>query len=259
MLPVIQFIGFTIPTGLLFAVFAFVLGSELGARSLGRAAPPNLRTQWRDAFGTGSFMALAAGLVGARLGYALKYLPLYLTAPGMLLSIRPGTLAPIPGLLVAGVVLIVYLHRRRVPLALIADAAAIGVVAGLIVWYVGQFFTGADYGTPTVLPWGVELWGTARHPVQIYAAVLQAAILIFLWRYQATALPGATFWLAVALLGLETLLLDAFRADVQTWIGGIRVGQASALAVMLAALYVLSFYVRRREARHAAVSSTVHE
>lgn len=258
-MPVIQFLGFTIPTGPLFAVLAFVLGSELGARALGRVAPPNQRPQWREAFGTGSFLALAAGLVGARLGYALQYLPLYLAAPGMLLSIRPGTLAPIPGMLVAGVVLIVYVRWRRVPLAFIADAAAIGVVGGLIVWYVGQYSTGADYGMPTVLPWGVDLWGTARHPVQIYAAVLQAAILLFLWRYQATALPGETFWLAAALLGLETLLLDAFRADVQTWIGGIRVGQVSALAVMLAALYVLSFYVRRRKARHVAVGTTVHE
>ena len=75
----------------------------------------------------------------------------------------------------------------------------------------------------TALPWGVELWGTSRHPVQIYAAVLQVAILFFLWRYQATALPGETFWLAVALIGIETLWLDAFRADVQTWMGGIRV------------------------------------
>ena len=186
MLPVIQFLGFTIPIGPLFAVLAFVLGSELGARALGRAAPPNQRPQWRDAFGTGSFLALAAGLVGCAAGLRTSVSSaLSSGARHVAVDSSRHAGAHSRSLSLRCVILMLYLRRKGVPLASIADAAAIGVAGGLIVWHVGQFLTGADYGTPTALPWGVELWGTSRHPVQIYAAVLQVADPV-----SSLALPG---------------------------------------------------------------------
>jgi phosphatidylglycerol:prolipoprotein diacylglycerol transferase len=140
---------------------------------------------------------------------------------------------------------VLYLRRKGIPLAYIADASAVGAVGGLLIWQIRQFLIGLDYGAPTGMPWGLNQWGVMRHPVQLYGAVVLAAILWFLWRYVNAAMPGEPFWLAVALLGLETLLLDVFRADPDTTWGGIRIGQVIALATLVAALYVLSFYRRQ--------------
>lgn len=56
-----------------------------------------------------------------------------------------------------------------------------GFAAGVAIGRWGCFLTGLPdetYGTPTSLPWGVDLGdGIARHPVQIYESVAMAAFL----------------------------------------------------------------------------------
>jgi prolipoprotein diacylglyceryltransferase len=56
------------------------------------------------------------------------------------------------------------------------------LAAAVVVGRIGCFFAGLDdmtYGTPTMLPWGVDFGdGIARHPVQLYESVAMAAFLI---------------------------------------------------------------------------------
>ncbi len=194
MFPVIRFLGFTLPVGPAFAVFAFYLGSELGARALSRSAPNDQREKWRDLFSSASFIALAVGVIGARVGYAAQYYQLYLASPQLLLSIRPGTLALIPGLLAGGAAEFFYLQRKGITFAASADAVAMGATGALAVLSLRNFLTGSDYGVPTELPWGVNLWLTTRHPVQLYEMALLLLVLVMLWRHRPLALPGETFW-----------------------------------------------------------------
>ena len=259
MFPVIRFLGFTLPVGPVFAVLAFYMGSELGARALGRAAPEQQRGKWWSLFSNASFVAAAVGLIGARLGYAAQYYQLYLASPQLLLSIRPGTLAVIPGLLAGGAAGLFYLQRKDIALATIADAAATGATGALAVLSLRNFLTGTDYGAPTTLPWGVNLWLATRHPVQLYEMVFLLAVLVILWRYHTLALPGETFWLFVALYSFTELLVEAFRANFSTWFMGVRVAQVIALAMLLVALYVLSFYARRHGNEKIAVQHPAAE
>ena len=62
------------------------------------------------------FYALLGGLLGARLGYALRYLEVYLENPLALVSLNPRTLAPLEGLVAAGIVALIYAQRKRLPL-----------------------------------------------------------------------------------------------------------------------------------------------
>lgn len=260
MFPVIRFLGFTLPVGPAFAVLAFYIGSELGARALGRAASNEQREKWRELFSNTSFIAGTVGLMGARLGYAAQYYPLYLASPQLLLSIRPGTLAPLPGLLAGGAALLFCLYRKDIALASIADAVAIGATGALAVLSLRNFLTGSDYGAPTELPWGVQLWLTTRHPVQLYEMALLLIGLVILWRQQPLTLRGESFWLFVALYSFTELLIEAFRATVTTWWLGIRLNQVIALMALLAALYVLAFYaqIREREAQGVNAPSAIH-
>ena len=259
MFPVIRFLGFTLPVGPLFAVLAFYLGSELGARALGRVAPEQHREKWRELFSNASFIAAAVGLIGARLGYAAQYYPLYLASPQLLLSIRPSTLALLPGLLAGGAAGLFYLNRKAISLAPIADAVAIGATGALAVLSLRNFLTGDDYGAPTDLPWGVNLWLATRHPVQLYEMAFLLVVLVMLWRYHPLAWPGETFWLLIALYSFTELFVEAFRANFSTWFMGVRVVQVIALAMLLVALYVLSFYVRRHGREAIAIQQSATE
>jgi prolipoprotein diacylglyceryltransferase len=82
--------------------------------------------------------------------------------------------------------------------------------------------------------------------VQLYELFFLLVALGLLWYQQRRVVPGELFWRAVAYLSLVELGVAAFRADAQTWLLGMRMTQVIALAVLLAALYVLSFYARQR-------------
>ncbi len=110
-----------------------------------------------------------------------------------------------------------------------------------------NFLLGSDYGAPTDLPWGIDLWLDVRHPVQLYEMALLLVALGILWRYQAAARPGETLWRFVALYSAIELFVEGFRANFSTWVMGIRMAQVVALAILLVALYLLSFYTRADE------------
>ena len=247
MLPVLSVAGLTIPMGPLFWVLAFTVGSEVGGRAIARLGAkrvPSQQDQWQGLYNQAVVVALLIGLVVARVSYALRDYPLYVATPSLLLSLRPETLAVAPGIMAALAVLMAWLIRRGVGLAAATDATAVGVAAAIVIVKLGQFLTGTAYGLPTDVPWGVMLWGTLRHPVQLYEALSWFGLWLFLWwnlrRYQ----PGETFWRLLAGGSASTLILEAFHATSPTLWVGVRVPQVVALGLLLVGLYVLSFYAR---------------
>lgn len=247
MFPVLRIVGFTLPVGPLAALLAFTVGSEVGSRvTRWFASSAETAVAWSEAFGGATFYALLAGLVGARLGYALRYFDLYLAEPGLLFSLRPGTMAFMPGLVAGVAVMAFYLYRRRVPFSIMADAGAMGLLAALVIWNAGQFFTGDAYGVPGNVPWTVELWEAERHPVQLYVAAALLIGVALLWWQRRGVRPGQTFWRALLVYGTVELCFTAFRANPITWGPGIRAAQVYALMATLIAMFVLSYYARQR-------------
>lgn len=257
MWPVISFAGLTISSNLLAAVGSLLVGSELALRAITRLAPPEKQAGWSQAFNQAFWSAFLMGLAGARVSFALRFYRLYLDALQLLWSPRPGALDTGPGLVIAVIVFLLWVRRKRVPLAGAADASAVGAAGALAVLSLGRFATGAGYGSPTDVPWGVDLWGVQRHPVQLYefgAAVLVAATL---WQKLAGALPGELFWRFLLYASLSEFVLAAFRANPATWVLGIRVSQVVALALLLVALYALAFFAQMDKGAQAETAQNV--
>lgn len=244
MMPMLRIFGLTLPVAPTFILLAFVVGSDIGARALGRAAPTGQRAQWNGWFSSAAFWAAVLTLIVARLSYALLNLSLYRDSPGLLFSIRPGAFAPWPGI-IAGLSLFAWsLRRRAITWSHIGDALAVGATAAWVVLSLRDFLTGEAYGLPTTLPWGINLWQAVRHPVQLYEMVAALLVLALLWFYQTRVAPGVTFWRFVALFGVGKLLVEAFRAAALTLGPGWRIAQVEAFATLLIGLFVLSFYAR---------------
>jgi len=232
--PVIQVAGLTLQTAGVMALLAGWLGLSMAAHEAKRLGI-NGEIIW-DA----GFFGLLAGLLGARLWYVGTNWPAYQADLRQVLALNWGTLTSGPGVVIGSIIALAYLQWHAVPLARLADAVAPGLLLALAVLRVGDFLTGRVLGTPTDVPWAVEIWDVPRHPVALYEAGAILIALGIIWRWGRTqTYDGFVFLLAVFLASAARLFSEAYRLDSIRTIGGFRVAQIVALAVMWIALGVL--------------------
>ena len=155
-------------------------------------------------------------IFGGRLGYVLFYQPsYYLQKPNEILYVWQGGMAFHGGLLVVIVTGLIFTTRYKVPKLSAADVMALGVPPGLLLGRMANFINAELWGRPTDLPWGVafptqaaqlcpDVIGVcARHPSQLYEALLEGLILggVLLWlvwqrdAYKTPGLIAGTFFL----------------------------------------------------------------
>src|SRR5690606_24957443 len=72
----------------------------------------------------------------------------------------------------------------------LSDFGAPLVPIGLGAGRIGNFINGELWGAPTDVPWAVVVNGVARHPTQLYEALLEGLVLfVLLWTYSARPRP----------------------------------------------------------------------
>lgn len=135
-------------------------------------------------------VAILGVIVGGRLGYALFYkLDHYLQNPLDVFKLWEGGMSFHGGAI--GVILgLVWLAwRRKRPILQLADFLVPAVPLGLAAGRVGNFINGELWGreAPESLPWAMIFptgGDVARHPSQIYQALLEGVLLfIILWLF----------------------------------------------------------------------------
>ena len=169
-------------------------------------------------------------IVGGRLGFALFYEPAYyLGQPLQILKIWQGGMSFHGGLIGVTVAALIYGLRNRVPLASMADMMALATPPGLLLGRLANFVNAELWGRPTQAPWGVIFPGEmaqacgqavgalcARHPSQLYEAVLEGLILgaLLLWlafRGNALRQPGFLAGVFIAGYGTARFLVEFVR------------------------------------------------
>jgi phosphatidylglycerol:prolipoprotein diacylglycerol transferase len=190
--------------------------------------------------GNSVLIGLAAGVIGARLGYALQHLQAYLANPWSLFSILPDSFLPWAGLVSGLLAALLYGRRKGLPLRPSLDALAPGLAFFMISLGVSHFLSGNAYGAPADLPWSINMWSELRHPSQVYETLAAGLIFLLAWfsssRGQGT---GMNFLLVVAASACAHIFLEAFRGDSQFLAGGFRSAQVAGLVVLTAALLLM--------------------
>lgn len=195
-----------------------------------------------SAIGNMIFYSLVAGLIGARLGYALEFPALYSSSPLGLLALTPTTLSPSMGFLVGLIAFVIFIQRRGLPLRPTLDSLAPGLALFMVFLGLAHILSGDAYGAPASVPWAIRLWNEYRHPSQFYEAFL--ALTIFLAIRERFPKPdgsGLNFLLTIALSSASRAFLESFRGDSVFWPGGFREAQVIALVIM-----AISFYWMRK-------------
>ncbi len=202
------------------------------------------------------FYSLLAGLVGARLGYALEFPNVYLAKPLSLLALTPTTLSPSMGFVVGLVTFVIFIQRKGLPLHPTLDALAPGLALFMVFVGFANILSGDAYGAPTNAPWAIRLWNEYRHPSQFYESFLALVILLVIReRFPKPEGAGLNFLLTVALFSASRVFLESFRGDSVFWPGGFREAQVIALVSM-----AISFYwIRKWMNTHSTGNIKSHE
>lgn len=224
-----------------------ILGLWLGLTLAERLAP-RFKVNG-DTLSSLAFIAIIAGIIGARLSYAAQSLQAFLDKPLSLLSPTPNMLDPLGGAVIAGIAIFVYGNRKNLALWPTLDAltpllATLGIALGL-----AHLASGDAFGMPTNLPWGIYLWGTRRHPSQIYEILASGVTLWMVWpRAESTsAVDGKTFGRFAALSAGASLVIQGFRGDSTIIANGLRLEQIIAWGILAVSLWWLGRFYKDTE------------
>ncbi len=192
------------------------------------------------------FYSLVAALIGARLGYALQFLDLYLNEPIEFVALNMNTLSLPEGLLAGALVGIIYGYRKGLPLLPTLDAITPGLAVFLIFLAVAHLSSGDAFGNVSTAPWAIELWGARRHPTQVYGVVASVIILLLLLRIRRDSpFPGFVFLIFIILTSASRLFLEIFRGDSVLLMETLRRDQILYLSILAAGLIGLGMLARR--------------
>lgn len=184
------------------------------------------------------FYSLIAGIVGARLGYALNFPAAYTANPLSLLALTPTTLSPSIGLAVGLIMFVVLIQRKGLPTRPTLDSLAPGLALFMAFTGLAHILSGDAFGAPTNVPWAIRLWNEYRHPSQFYETFIALAIfLVIQMRFLKLELAGLNFLLLISLSSTSRVLLESFRGDSIFLPGGFREAQVAALIILAISLY----------------------
>ena len=239
--------------GLMYVV-GFLLGWWLAKRRCNRPDSPIKPKQVDDLV----FWVMIGVIVGGRVGYAIVYgTEQLLSDPWYLFRITEGGMSFHGGL--AGVLVAMWLYGRSLGHSLwrMTDFMAPFVPLGLGFGRIGNFINGELWGKPTDVPWAFVVDGVARHPSQLYEALLEGFLLFaILWTYSARPRP----YLAVSAMfllfyGLFRFMIEFVRLPDKdpgylAW-GWVTMGQVLSAPMIVAGIVMLLMAYRKVDTMEA--------
>jgi phosphatidylglycerol---prolipoprotein diacylglyceryl transferase len=186
--PVIVQLG---PLAIHWYALAYITGLVVGWRMVRRLVqrPPVVATALQvDDFLTWATLGV---VLGGRLGYVLFYQPgVYLSHPGSIFAVWEGGMSFHGGMLGVALAIFIFCRRNRISILGFGDRVSVAAPIGLGLGRVANFINGELWGrdAPDWLPWAMKfprapdcpVFPTvcaARHPSQIYEALLEGVIL----------------------------------------------------------------------------------
>jgi len=198
------------------------------------------------------FFAMLGVILGGRIGYTLFYgMEFWLQDPLYLLRVWEGGMSFHGGLIGVLVALALFAKRRGRRVADVFDFAAALPGIGILAVRVGNFINGELWGRPGDVPWAMLVDGVARHPTQLYEALLEGALLAaVLWWFTSKPRPQ---W---APAGLFLIMYSSGRLIVEFWRlpdahigylagGWLTMGHVLTLPMLLAGVALLLMAYRR--------------
>jgi phosphatidylglycerol:prolipoprotein diacylglycerol transferase len=177
--------------------------------------------------------------------FALANYSAFAGSPLNLFSLNIDLFDSTSGILTAILVGVVYAKRQNLKFWKTLDALTPVIAFLAIGLHLSHLAAGTAFGSPTTLPWGINLWSATRHPTQIYELIASLIIFGLIWFRKSDNPSGVLFLNFAALTAGARLLLEAFRGDSMLVFGEFRLAQLVAWAVLGLAIVTKEGMIRR--------------
>jgi prolipoprotein diacylglyceryl transferase len=187
------------------------------------------------------------GFLGARLAFVSTRLGNYSDRPWAIFFLWEGGIAMFGGLTVGGLVAWYLLRRRGHSFWRFADAAALGLPVAQAIARWGNYVNQELFGTPTDLPWGLEIDPIHRpeqfasaetfHPTFLYESLWNLLVIVpvVLWVERTRQLKrGVVFGIYLTLYATIRFLNEFLRTDTDfRFLGLSKNGWVSLTAILV--------------------------
>lgn len=199
---------------------------------------------------------LLGGMIGGRMLSILCDWDYYAQSPFYeLFNIRGGGLAWHGGLAGGLIGFVIYRMRSGIPSGRLVDLATPCVLVGHVIGRVGCFLNGCCVGRPSDVPWAVTFpdapqWGCVpRHPTQIYEAIAEVLIALFIvYGWERRPRPsGSAFFVYFLLYGAARFFIEFIRDEPLLWFG-LDLAQFISIGMVVFSLGGLAWCARRSAA-----------
>jgi prolipoprotein diacylglyceryltransferase len=202
----------------------------------------------KDALNNIVYYSILGYLIGGRVLFALTNISAFVESPLSLFSINIDLFDPTAAMVTALLVGFMYGQRQKLSLWPTLDALTPLFATLVIGLSLSHLAAGTAFGSPTEVPWAIELWNAARHPSQIYEFIVSLLIFGFIWLRRSSVPAGSDFVLFAALTSGTRLFLETFRGDSVLIFGGLRSAQLVAWIVLALALFASESIHREEKA-----------
>lgn len=144
-------------------------------------------------------------------------------------------------------------YRQKISFWKWFDVIILAAMPGLMLAYIGFFFSGDYYGTPTDLPWAVTFdnpevrFTDPVHPTQFYAAVLTFLIFIFLTVLNGKKRKeGIVALIGILLFALSSSILNFFLGDRFTLVSELTVFQIMGALIFVVSIVILVMFSQKK-------------
>lgn len=201
---------------------------------------------------------VAIGFAGARLAYVTTHTARFHGRWHAVFFIWEGGLALYGGLTAGAITALYLLHKRGGNILAFTDAGAVGIPLAQAIGRWGNYFNQELFGTPTDLPWGLEIAPIHRpaefadaatfHPTFLYESLWNLVVVvpaILVLERRGKLRRGVAFPLYLVLYGVGRFLMELLRTDTTFRLLGLsRNAWVSLLAIVLG-LVLMVVIVRR--------------
>ncbi|QIK80034.1 prolipoprotein diacylglyceryl transferase [Sphingomonas piscis] len=216
-------------------------------------------------------------ILGGRLGYVLFYRPgFYLSNPVEIIRLWDGGMSLHGGVIGTTLAILYFARKHGLNWLRVHDYVACCAPFGLGLGRVANFINGELWGAPSHVPWAVRFnevsaagerfVGPARHPSQLYEAVLEGIVLFAIlgfmfWRTKARYEPGKLVGAFIFFYGLFRFLVEFIREPDAQFRGtiieasGLHMGQWLSVPMILGGVYLMAT-AKKRRVRVEAIAGT---